>query len=607
RLAFDPSAPDLAADNAWSPVKVRTDGLPPVIEAQVMEPVRELMTLPAKTLKQPQPGHWLFDMGQNMVGVPRLTLNAPAGTRVTIKFAEMLDPDGTIYTTNYRGAKSTDTYICRGDGPETWQPRFTFHGYRYVELTGLPTPPSIDAVQGVVLGSDTRSVGSFECSDPRINQLWSNIRWGQRGNFLSVPTDCPQRDERLGWTGDAQVFIGTAVYNADVAAFFTKWLVDVDDAQRPEGPYTNTVPNPSMDESGASGWSDAGVICPWTIYHTYGDKRQLARHLPGMMKWVDWSRAHSTNLIRDHDRGSDFGDWLSIGASTSKELLGTAYFAHCADLVSRSAKALGDEANAAKYAALFEDIKVAFRKKYFAADGSMVDGTQTTYALSLAFDLLPEGDRAAAAQRLADDVKAKGDHLSTGFLGVSYLLPALANHGQADIAYRLLFQDSFPSWLFSIKHGATTIWERWDGWTPEKGFQDAGMNSFNHYSLGSCGQWMYSSVAGIAQAPGESGFGRLAVKPLVGGGLSHVAASYDSIRGKIATAWHVKDGQLALDVTVPANVVATITVPTASPADVAESGVPAAKASGVKAAGTPSGSASFEVGSGTYHFTAKAP
>ena len=607
RLAFDPSAPDLAADNAWSPVKVRTEGLPPVIEAQVMEPVRELITLPAKTLKQPLPGHWLFDMGQNMVGVPRLTLNAPAGTRVTIKFAEMLDPDGTIYTTNYRGAKSTDTYICSGNGPETWQPRFTFHGYRYVELTGLPTPPSIDAVQGIVLGSDTKSVGSFETSDSRINQLWSNIRWGQRGNFLSVPTDCPQRDERLGWTGDAQVFIGTAVYNADVAAFFTKWLIDVDDAQRREGPYTNTVPNPSMDRAGAPGWSDAGVICPWTIYSTYGDKRLLARHLPGMMKWVDWSREHSTGLIRDHDRGDDFGDWLSIGANTSKELLGTAYFAHCADLVSRSAKALGDEANAAKYAALFEDIKTAYRKKYFAADGSMIDGTQTTYAITLAFDLLPETNRPAAAQRLADDVKAKGDHLSTGFLGVSYLLPALANHGHADIAYRLLFQDSFPSWLFSIKHGATTIWERWDGWTPEKGFQDAGMNSFNHYSLGSCGQWMYSSVAGIAQAQGETGFGRLAVKPLVGGGLTHVVASYDSVRGKIATAWHVKDGQLTLDVTLPANVVATITVPTADPATVMESGGPAGKAPSVKAAGTSSGAASFEVGSGSYRFTAKAP
>ncbi|MDB5325674.1 MAG: alpha-L-rhamnosidase, partial [Phycisphaerales bacterium] len=475
RMAVDGSKPNLAEDSAWSATVIRTDGLPKAIGAQVAEPIRELMTLPPKHVTEPAPGRWLFDLGQNIVGVPRLRLNAPKGTRVTIRFAEMLKPDGTIYTANYRAATSVDSYICRGGGTETWQPKFTYHGFRYIELDGLPGKPEIDTVMGVVLGSDTPSVGKFTCSDPRINQLWSNIRWGQRGNFFGVPTDCPQRDERLGWMGDAQVFISTAVYNADCAAFFTKWLTDIDDEQLPDGRFTSTCPDTGLVAAGVPGWADAGVICPWTIYQTYGDTRQLAQHLPAMKRFVDWcEQSGSTGLIRDKARGSDFGDWLSINADTNKELLGTAYFAYSTDLVARSCRVLGDTAGAEKYAALFEQIKTAFCKRYIAADGTIANGTQTSYALALAFDLLPAGERPAAAQKLADDVKAKGDHLSTGFLGVSYLLPVLTDHGQTDVAYRLLMQDTFPSWLFSIKQGATTIWERWDGYTPEKGFQRPG-------------------------------------------------------------------------------------------------------------------------------------
>jgi alpha-L-rhamnosidase len=608
RAALDASDPDLADDGKWTPAVIRTTGLTPVISAQVAPPIRELMTLRPKAVSEPTPGHYVFDLGQNMVGVARIRVTAPAGTAVTVRFAEMLNPDKTIYTDNYRGARSTDTYTCRGGGqPEVWQPTFTYHGFRYVELTGLPAAPDTDAVVGVVQGSDTPSVGTFTCSDPRINQLWSNARWGQRGNFFGVPTDCPQRDERLGWMGDAQVFIGTAVYNADVASFFTKWLVDVDDEQHPDGRFTSTAPDTSLVEGNTPGWADAGVICPWTLYATYGDRRELARHLPAMERWVDWCEQHSTGLIRDKDRGSDFGDWLAIGAKTSKELLGTAYFAHVADLVARSADATGDPAAAAKYAELFRRIKAAFAKRYLAPDGSIVDGTQTAYAMALAFDLLPGADRPAAAARLAADVQAHGDHLTTGFLGVSYLLPALSDHAQADTAYRLLMQDTFPSWLFSIKHGATTIWERWDGWTPDKGFQSKGMNSFNHYSLGSCGQWLYARVAGIDQPPGGTGFTRVRIAPLVGGGgLTSASASYDSIRGTVRSAWRLADGQLSLEVTVPANVTATVRVPTANPDDVRESGQPAADV--VHRAGAePGAAATFEVGSGTYHFTAAAP
>ena len=603
------TAPATTGPGALSvPVTVRDDPTVPLC-AQVSPPVRELMTLTPKSVAEPSPGHWLFDLGQNMVGVERLRLSAPAGTRVTVRVAEMLKPDGTIYTDNYRKATSIDTYVCRGGGAaEGWQPRFTFHGFRYVELTGLPGRPAADAVTGVVLGSDTPSTGAFACSDPRLNQLWSNIRWGQRGNFLSVPTDCPQRDERLGWMGDAQVFVGTAVYNADVAAFFTKWMVDVDDEQSAAGGFTNTSPEPNLNETGTPAWADAGVICPWTIYRTYGDRRELARHLPAMERWVDWCAAHTVDGVRSNHRGDDFGDWLSIKADTPKDLIGTAYFAHSADLVARTARAVGDDAAAAKYAAVFDRAREAFDGEFVSPRGRVVGETQASYALALAFDLLPDAVRAKAADRLAAQVKANGNHLSTGFLGVSYLLPTLADHGHPGTAYTLLTQDTFPSWLFSVKQGATTIWERWDGWTPDKGFQDAGMNSFNHYSLGSCGQWLYESVAGIAQPPADVGFARLQVRPTVGGGgLTSVDAHYDSIRGRIATGWHLADGKLTLTVTVPPNVTADVRVPTADPATVTESGRPAAAAPGVRPAPPEADAATFEVGSGTYVFAAAAP
>jgi alpha-L-rhamnosidase len=597
------SAGGLVEDRGWVPVEL-TDAPDVALNAQVSPPVRELMTLKPKAIFEPVRSHYVFDLGQNMVGVARIKVTGARGSKVTIRFAEMLNNDKSIYTTNYRGAPSIDTYTFKGGGTETWQPRFTFHGFRYVQLTGLTARPSLDAVTGVVIGTDDPQTGQFTCSDPRINQLQSNIQWGQRGNYLSVPTDCPQRDERLGWMGDAQVFIGTAIYNADIAAFFTKWLVDVDDAQTSDGQFTNVSPDNGAG-SGSPGWGDAGVICPWTVYRTYGDKRELKRHLPQMMRWVDWMKDHSTDLIRDHDRGSDFGDWLSIGADTPKELMGTAYFAYSTHLVALSAKALGDEENATKYETLFNQIKAAFDAKYLNSDGRLFGDTQTCYAMALAFDLLPDqAARTAAGARLAEKVRQKSDHLSTGFLGVSYLLPALSNQGQVNTAYSLLFQDTFPSWLFSVSHGATTIWERWDGWTPDKGFQDPGMNSFNHYSLGSCGQWLYEQVAGIAQTPDGDSFQKLVIRPRIAGPLTHAAAHYDSIRGRISTDWKLQGGRLTFAVTIPPNVSATVYLPTAAAAGVTESGKPAADSAGIKVLEAEPNTAVFEVQSGSYTFNA---
>ncbi len=595
-------APGLNA-KFWPTVSVREEPQRQ-IEAQVMQPVRELAELKPKALTEPKPGHWTFDMGQNMVGFVRLKVSAPAGSKITLRHAEMLNPDGTIYTTNLRGAPSVDTYICNGAATETWQPTFTFHGFRYVELSGLTHKPDLDAVTGVVIGSDTPRAGEFTCSDPRINQLESNIHWGQRGNYVSIPTDCPQRDERLGWMGDAQVFVRTATMNADVAAFFTKWLVDVDDGQSPEGAYGDVSPN-TMGGKGTPAWADAGVICPWTIYQAYGDRRILEKHLPAMTRWIEWCRKHSDGLIRDRDRGGDYGDWLSIGAETPKDLIGTAYFAYSTDLLARSYRAVGNIAEAEKYEQLFRDIKAAFIKRYVKPDGRIQGNTQCCYVMALKFNLLPDELRGKAVQYLVDGIRAKNGHLSTGFVGVSYLLPELTRAGKLDSAFGLLMQDTFPSWLFSVKHGATTIWERWDGWTPDKGFQNPGMNSFNHYSLGSCGQWLFESLAGIGLDPDHPGYKHIIVHPHAGGGLTWAKASLRSIHGPIASSWKVQGKEFALDVTIPANTTATVYMPAASEDTVRESGKPAAEAEGVKFLRAENGEAVYEVQSGSYKFTAR--
>jgi alpha-L-rhamnosidase len=588
-------------ESNWRTVVVR-DEPSRQLDSQVMQPVHEICELKPKSIKEPKPARWVYDLGQNMVGVVRLKVSAPAGTQITLRHAEMLNADGTIYTKNLRGAPSVDHYICKGDGVEIWQPRFTFHGFRYVEITGLPSRLQKDAVTGIVISSDTPRTGEFTCSDPLINQLQSNIQWGQRGNYLSVPTDCPQRDERLGWMGDAEVFIRTATYNADVAAFFTKWLMDVDDGQSPEGSFSDVSPN-TMSGNGTPAWGDAGVICPWTIYEVYGDKRILEQHLPAMIRWVEYLHQHSDGLIRDRDRGNDYGDWLSIEADTPKDLIGTAFFAYSTHLLAKSCRALGHIKDADKYDQLFAEIKTAFNKRYVAADGRIDANTQCAYAMALKFKLLPDDLRPKAAQYLYEDIKAKGGHLSTGFVGVSYLLPVLTSLGKADTAYELLLQDTFPSWLFSVKLGATTIWERWDGWTPQNGFQDPGMNSFNHYSLGSCGEYLFSGIGGIH--PASPGFKTILIDPVIRNGLTWAHTGFDSIHGKIATAWKKEGKRLALNVVIPANTTATVCVPAQKLASITESGKSVEDAEDVKFLRQENGKFLFEIGSGTYKFVSK--
>lgn len=589
------SKPGLDA-SGWQAVRVARQ-VATKLQAQPGVPIIVTGELRPKAITQPRPGVYVFDLGQNFAGIARLRVKGPRGTAVQLRFAEVLNPDGTIYTTNLRSARATDTYILKGEGEEVWQPHFTFHGFRYVEVTGYPGEPSLDALTGLAINSDIPLVGSFRCSSDMVNQLYSNIVWTQRANFISVPTDCPQRDERLGWTGDAQVFIRAATYNADVAAFFTKWLVDLEDAQGPEGDFPDVAPRVVATGGGTAAWADAGVICPWTIYWVYHDRRVLEEHFDAMERWVAYCLAHSQNLLRP---AQGYGDWLSINAETPKDVLATAYFAYSTYLTAECARALGLDQKAAYYQKLFERIREAFQQAYVESDGRIKGNTQTCYVLALYFNLLPENLRLQAAQHLVNDILSRDTHLSTGFVGTAYLMPVLSEINQTPLAYRLLLNETFPSWGFSIKHGATTIWERWDGWTPEKGFQDPGMNSFAHYSFGAVGRWMFQYVAGIdTDGPG---FRRLIMKPHVAEGLDWVEASYGSVCGQIRSAWRKQDRQWTWRVVIPANVSATLLIPAGTSDEVRVNGEGVSQTERVKVIGRHGDRVVVQAPAGQYEF-----
>jgi len=596
------STPNFDA-GTWKPVDV-TAKISAKIQSYPGVLVRKFQEIPPVKMTPTGDGVWIYDMGTNFAGFVRVKIHdAQPGQKIVLRFAERLNPDGTIYTTNLRGARATDTYICRGGGTEVWQPRFTFHGFQYVELTGYSGKPGLDTITGIELTSATPVVGSFACSDPMANTLYRNVCQTQRANFIDIPTDCPQRDERLGWMGDAQIYVRTASFNTDVAAFFTKWMVDVEDAQLPNGGFSDVSPRKVAMDGGTAAWGDAGVICPWTIYQVYGDTQILARHYGAMQKWIDYCKETTKGTLLRPATG--YGDWLSIQADTPKDVLATAYFAHSTKLVAEIAKVLGKQDDAARYQKLFDDIRKAFNTAYVSADGTIKGDTQTVYVLALAFDLLPEAMRKPAAKRLVDNISARQWHLSTGFVGTKDLMATLNAIGATDVAYHLFHNETFPSWGISIQHGATSIWERWDGWTPEKGFQDPGMNSFAHYSFGAVCEWMFRTIGGIdTDGPG---YKHIVIRPIPGGRLSWAKTSYDSIQGKITTAWKLDGDKLRLDVTIPANTTATVHIPAANPAGVLEGRKPAPQAEGVRLIGKQNDVVLFEIGSGTYHFTSQMP
>jgi len=566
---------------------------------------------------------WIFDLGQNMVGTLRLKVRGPAGTTVTLRHAEMLNPDGTLYTTNLRAARATDHYTLKGEGEELWEPRFTFHGFRYAEVSGYPGTPSRDTITGVVIHSAMPQTGSFVCSDPLLNQLQHNIEWGQRGNFVDVPTDCPQRNERMGWTGDAQVFIRTAAFNFDVAGFFTSWTRNVEDAQSPNGAYPMIVPNPVVRKErgstwpaaaidGGPAWADAGVICPWTIYQVYGDKGVLEERYASMRRYVEFLHATSRDGLRcyaDYEGWKGFGDWLALDGSTdrfgitSKELLGTAFYAYSSGLLARIAGVLGRTEDAQRYRSMFESARTAFQERFVTSRGLIGSATQTCYVLALHFDLLPTELRTVALAELVHDIEQRGNHLSTGFVGTPYINWVLSENGRADVAYKLLKQTSWPSWLYSVTQGATTIWERWDGWTHDKGFQDPSMNSFNHYAYGAIGVWMYAVVAGIDLDPERPGYKHIVMRPRPGGDLTSASAELTSVYGPIRSAWRLENGAFDWQIAVPANATATVYVPASGGAEVCEGDSPAAESHGVRFVRRDADAAVFEVGAGEYHFS----
>lgn len=609
------SKPDFD-DKAWSSVRVV---LPPkvVLAAQRSEPVRIIETIKPISVRKSPLGTWIYDLGQNIAGWVRLTVNGPAGTRITLRHGERLNPDGTLYTENLRRAKATDIYILSGRGQEVWQPHFTFHGFQYVELAGLDEQPPDGTLIGCVVHSAMPHAGRFECSHPGINRLWLNILWSQKDNFLSVPTDCPQRDERLGWTGDAQVFSRTASYNMDVAAFFTKWMIDVEDAQTPEGIFPDTAPRLREETNfvgldglgGAAGWADAGIIIPYLLWRVYDDTRIIERHYDAMAAWLEYIQRTNPNGIRCNELGNNYGDWLCIPSDTTfrtqspmKTLLATAYWADDAAKMSKMAKAIGRRQDAVRFQAVFEYVRRAFQKEFLLENGRLSVNTQTAYLLAIAFDLLPPQARVQAAEHLIENIKNCGWHLSTGFIGVSHLNPVLTAIGRADAAWRLLLNEDYPSWLYPVLHGATTIWERWNGWTEAEGFFNPQMNSFNHYSLGSVGEWLFRCAAGIELDPRINGFKKILFRPFPGGGLTYAGADYHSIYGLIKSWWQRNGDILIYDITVPANASGRVYLPSDPQTPIWESGRPMDEASAIKAIGRDGHFAVFEVPSGSYRF-----
>jgi alpha-L-rhamnosidase len=604
------SAPGYDA-SGWEPVAVVS---PPrrALFASAAPPVRKLAEVKPVKVWRSASGALLVDFGQNLVGFVRVRVRGPAGREVTLRHGEILDAAGELYTANLRSAAQRVTWILRGGGEEVREPRFTFQGFRYVSVEGWTGELGPESLTAVVVGSDLPSTGEFTSSSPLLNQLQRNTWWSQRGNFLDVPMDCPQRDERLGWTGDTQVFARTAAFNMDVSAFLEKWLADLALEQRADGAVPNVVPNVAGPEGphawASAGWGDAAVLVPWTLYEAYGDVRVLERQYPSMKAWVEYVRRQAgPGLVW---RGGDhFGDWLAFssnapddpGTATGKDLVATAYFARSAELLGRAAGLLGKTDDAREYADLAARVREAFVREFVTPAGRVGENTQTAYALALAFDLLPEALRPEAARRLAEDVRRRG-HLTTGFLGTPHLCPVLARFGNLDLAYRLLMREEYPSWLYPVTRGATTIWERWDGVKPDGSFQDPGMNSFNHFAYGAIGEFLYRVVAGLDSDEAEPGYRHVVARPRPGGGLTSASARLETRFGEAASEWALTGNRMTVRVTVPPNARGTIVLPGAAGRAVREGGVPVETGVGVRGTRMDGGDLVVEVGSGRYVF-----
>ncbi|MEQ8335985.1 MAG: family 78 glycoside hydrolase catalytic domain [Cyclobacteriaceae bacterium] len=590
-------------DESWKRPKVYTypNGK---LQAYPGSYIQEREHITPLSVKEPKPGVYVFDLGKNFAGIVSLKVKGVAGTKIQLKYGEILRADGTVMTENLRKARATDTYILKGGGVETWQPRFTYHGFQYVELTGLNEKPDPETITGIVLSSIEADASTFSTSNPMNNQLYDNIITTQLANFFEVPTDCPQRDERLGWTGDAQIYCRSASFNADVAAFFTKFMIDLDDAQRWYGAYPNFAPFPySRPNQYSPAWMDAGVIIPYTMYKVYGDTRMIEYMYPGMEKFMAFQADASTGFLRPGG-GNNWGDWLSVDETTSHDYIASAFYGYDADLMSRMAEAIGKASDAVRYRSLFENIKSAFAEKYIKADGHTIEDSQTSYALALYFNLYPEELAQKGAARLAEKIKANGNKFSSGFLGTKYIMLVLSQYGYAELAYKLFKQTAYPSWGYSVVNGSTSIWERWNSYTKDADQNssiNAAMNSFSHYAFGSVAEWMFIHALGIDSE--GSGYRNIIIDPVVSREMDHMKGSYHSINGLITSAWSWKGDRFELEVSVPGNTRAEIHIPSTAFSSIRESGNLLSEVPEIKVLNSQNHDPTVLVGSGRYLFT----
>jgi len=574
----------------WAPVDV----LPRKelrLNATMHQPVRVIDRLDAVSEPRRRMGEQgqlrlIYDIGQNIVGRVRLQLRAPRGTLVQVRYAERLDDRGELLVANGSRREAMDLYTCAGDADgEVFEPRFALHGFQFVEICGRLNANDVESVTGIVLGSALPPIGDFQCDHPLLNRLQTNIQWSQRGNFVDLPTDC----ERLGRTGDAQLFVRSAAFNADVAAFFGKWLVDLTDAQAADGTVPPVAPVPptltSQHRDGGPAWSDAIVICPWTVYRCCGDRRILERHFTAMKAFVDNIESRYPSLIRadaavEHWQG--YGDWLAFEEAsagdrrqgkTPKDLIGTAFFCYSAKLLARISGVLGNVSDLEHYEGLAQRVRAAFRRRFVTVDGRLVGETQTAYVLALYFGLLDRDEIENAMTALVRDIEGRGVELSTGIVGSAYLLHVLTNNGRLDLAYELLLKTPPPSWLYPVTQGATTIWERWDGGTTGVRFTQADETGFNQCALGAVGEWLYGTLAGLDLdpdlAPARNAYRRARIQPRPpraedfpsGLPIRYASANLDSVHGRYEVSWEVTGGRFVLHVRIPPNCSAKVILP----------------------------------------------
>ena len=590
--------PSLRDEAVWRPVQTggRGDGL--ILSSQKDEPIRVTQRLKPVSVSEPRPGVYVLDFGQNFAGRIRARFHEKAGTEITVKHNEMLNPDGTVYMDNLvtcQFTKGADRqilrYTCRGTEDE-YAPSFTYMGFRYIELTGLTRAPDPADFTGEVFHTAFKKAGDFTCSNPEINRLQQNIQWSHRSNTMGVPTDCPQRDERCGYTGDMQFFMPTALWNGDIAAFMNKWLTDLcADSQFPDGRFKDHAPDFGMN-GGVVGWGEAGVICPYLCYKAYGDKTNIEKHLDAMKRFGDYLISTANP---DHTRGPEcvgLGDWLSMGGGASLEVIGTAYYAYILRLISEMAAAVGDVEAAVRCGGEAAAAKAAFAERFILPDGAIKDSSLTGFALAVTMELVPAEKLPLLAAAFAKEVEKQDFRLTTGFLGTPRLLIALGRVGRNDLVERLLMQRACPSWLYPVTVGATTIWERWNGWTKEKGFEDAGMNSFNHFAFGSVGDYFFQFILGLSQDASSTGYRSLRIRPTILESLDEAGGYYDSIAGRISVHWKKDGGRVRLEVTLPVGAQAEIHLP---------AGAQAAPAPFRSLEDRPDGRV-FACGSGSYRF-----